>query len=174
MVKIEHQLKEEKKTVRYLILLTDVMNNFRTFLISRVRPTLSSYASDFYNQLTNGKYPELELDENYDLMIYDDRELYNISRFSGGEEDLANLCLRLAISEVITERAGGVFNFVILDEIFGSQDMIRQQNIMNQLYKLSSKFKQIFLITHIENVKHYMQHIINVQEVDNLSSIKIN
>jgi exonuclease SbcC len=170
----KNQLKEEKKTVRYLILLGDVMNNFRTFLISRVRPTLSSYASDFYNQLTNGKYPELELDENYDLMIYDDGELYNISRFSGGEEDLANLCLRLAISEVITERAGGVFNFVVLDEIFGSQDHIRRQNIMKTLNSLSAKFRQIFLITHVDEVKNDMENILFINENnDGTSSVKI-
>ena len=119
------------------------MSDFRTFLISRIRPTLSTYASDFFNRLTDGKYPEVELDEKYDLQIYDDGELYSISRFSGGEEDLANLCLRLAISEVITERAGGVFNFIILDEIFGSQDYYRRQNIMKALNSLSSKFRQI-------------------------------
>ena len=59
------------------------------------------------------------------LLVYDNGNAYGIERFSGGEEDLANLCLRLAISEVITERAGGVFNFIILDEIFGSQDIIQ-------------------------------------------------
>ena len=168
------QIKEERKTVVYLGMLSDVMNDFRTFLISRVRPTLSSYASDFYNQLTDGKYPELELDENYDVMIYDDGELYTINRFSGGEEDLANLCLRLAISEVITERAGGVFNFVILDEIFGSQDNIRRQNIMKALNSLSSKFRQIFLITHVEDVKNDMENIVYVIENnDGTSSVKL-
>ena len=168
------QIKEERKTVGYLGLLSDVMGDFRTFLISRVRPTLSSYASDFYNQLTDGKYPELELDENYDLMIYDDGELYNINRFSGGEEDLANLCLRLAISEVITERAGGVFNFVILDEIFGSQDYIRRQNIMKALNSLSGKFRQIFLITHVDDVKNDMENILFVSENnDGTSSVRL-
>jgi exonuclease SbcC len=168
------QIKEEKKTVGYLGALSNIMSDFRTFLISRVRPTLSSYASDFYNQLTDGKYPELELDENYDLMIYDDGELYNINRFSGGEEDLANLCLRLAISEVITERAGGVFNFVILDEIFGSQDYIRRQNIMKALNSLSGKFRQIFLITHVDDVKNDMENVIFVSENnDGTSSVRL-
>ena len=141
-------------------MLSDIMSDFRTFLISRVRPTLSSYASDFFSRLTDNKYSEVELDENYDLLVYDNGELYNINRFSGGEEDLANLCLRLAISEVITERVGGVFNFIILDEIFGSQDKIRRQNIMKSLNTLSSKFRQIFLITHVDDVKNDMENII--------------
>ncbi len=172
--KFKKQIKEGKNKVRYLSVLSDLMSDFRTFLISRIRPTLSSYASDFFNRLTNGKYPEVELDEKYDLQVYDDGELYNIKRFSGGEEDLANLCLRLAISEVITERAGGVFNFIILDEIFGSQDHIRRQNIMKALNSLSSKFRQIFLITHIEDVKNDMENIIYVSEnEEGFSTIKL-
>jgi exonuclease SbcC len=168
------KIKEEKNAVHYLGILSDVMSEFRTFLISRIRPTLSSYSSDFFTRLTDGKYSEVELDENYDLLVYDNGEKYNINRFSGGEEDLANLCLRLAISEVITERAGGVFNFIILDEIFGSQDSIRRHNIMKALASLSSKFRQIFLITHVEDVKNDMENIIFVTENEvGSSSVKI-
>ena len=84
------------------------------------------------------------------------------------------MCLRLAISEVITERVGGVFNFIILDEIFGSQDKIRRQNIMKSLNTLSSKFRQIFLITHIDDVKNDMENIIQVFENENgISLIKL-
>jgi len=160
----EKKIKEEKIVVHNLGMLSDVMSNFRTHLISRIRPTLSSYASDFFVRLTEGKYNELELDEDYNLMIYDEGNAYSIERFSGGEEDLANLCLRLAISEVITERSGGVFNFIILDEIFGSQDVLRRNNIMKALSSLSSKFRQIFLITHIEDLKNDMENAIIVNE----------
>ena len=173
-IKMKEQIKKEQKTVSELLMIRDVMVSFRQHLISRIRPILSNYATFLFHDLTDGKYPELTLDEQYNIEIYDEGQSYMIQRFSGGEIDLANLSLRLAISDVITERAGGLFQFIILDEIFGSQDAIRQQNIMNQLYKLSNKFKQIFLITHIENVKHYMQHIINVSEIDGLSSVKIN
>lgn len=168
------KIKEEKIVVQHLGMLSEVMSNFRTNLISRIRPTLSSYSSDFFDKLTDGKYRELELDENYNLLVFDNGVYYGIQRFSGGEEDLANLCLRLAISEVITERAGGVFNFIILDEIFGSQDMFRRQNIMKALNGLSSKFRQIFLITHVDDVKNDMENIIFVTEnEDGISTIKV-
>lgn len=172
--KFKKQIGEEKKMVHYLGMLGEVMGSFRTHLISRIRPTLSTYSSDFFEHLTDGKYRELGLDENYNLLVYDNGISYGIERYSGGEEDLANLCLRLAISEVITERAGGVFNFIILDEIFGSQDMFRRQNIMKALRGLSSKFRQIFLITHIDDVKNDMETIIFVTEdEDGISTVKI-
>ncbi len=168
------RITNEKRNVQNLKMLSDVMSSFRSHLISRIRPALSLYASDFFSRLTDGKYQEIEIDENYNLMVYDGGNPYEIERFSGGEEDLANLCLRLAISEVITERAGGLFNFIILDEIFGSQDMIRRQNIMKALNSLSSKFKQIFLITHIEDIKNYMENIILVSENESgISTVKI-
>ena len=168
------RITDEKRNVQNLKMLSDVMSSFRSHLISRIRPALSLYASDFFSRLTDGKYQEIEIDENYNLMVYDGGNPYAIERFSGGEEDLANLCLRLAISEVITERAGGLFNFIILDEIFGSQDMIRRQNIMKALNSLSSKFRQIFLITHIEDIKNYMENIILVSENESgISSVKI-
>lgn len=172
--KMKEQIKNEQQLISKITILRDVMGNFRLHLISRIQPALSQYASTFFHDLTDGKYVELTLDEQYNIYIYDEGQSYNIQRFSGGEIDLANLCLRLAISDVITERAEGLFHFIILDEIFGSQDTIRQQNIMEELYKLSSKFKQIFLITHVEQVKHYMQHILQVQEIDGISSVKIN
>jgi len=177
IIDLEHtkkKIQEEKTLTQHLGMLSEVMTDFRTHLISRIRPTLSTYSSDFFERLTDGKYHQIELDENYNLMIYDNGEAYSIERFSGGEEDLANLCLRLAISEVITERAGGVFNFIILDEIFGSQDYIRRKNIMKALNLLSSKFRQIFLITHVDDVKNDMENIINViEKEDNCSMIKI-
>jgi len=168
------KLKQEKIITNNLGMLSDIMSNFRTYIISRIRPTLSSYSSDFFERLTDGKYRALELDENYNLLVNDNANTYRIERFSGGEEDLANLCIRLAISEVITERAGGVFNFIILDEIFGSQDVYRRQNIMKALNSLSSKYRQIFLITHIDDVKNDMENIIFVNEnEDGTSSVKI-
>lgn len=169
-----NRIDKEKTLSRNLNMLNEVMSSFRTYLISRIRPTLSLYASDFFRQLTNGKYSEIDLDEKYNLMVYDNGKKYGIERFSGGEEDLANLCLRLAISEVITERAGGVFNFIILDEIFGSQDYIRRQNIIDSLSSLSSKYRQIFLITHVDDIKNDMENIISVYEnMDETSQVKI-
>ena len=167
-------MKGEKKELQYLKMLNEIMTSFRIHVISQIRPALSLYASELFDSLTDGKYSEIELDENYNLIVYDNGSPYTIERFSGGEEDLANLCVRLAISEVITQRAGSMFNFIILDEIFGSQDSIRKQNIIRALNSFSSKFRQIFLITHIEEVKNFMENSMTVfEEESGVSKIRI-
>jgi exonuclease SbcC len=132
--------------------------------------TLSEVSALLFAELTDNKYQGMMLDDNYDIFIYDKGEKHALSRFSGGETDLANLCLRLAISRVIADQAGSAVNFLILDEIFGSQDQVRKRGIMNAFEQLSKQFKQIFLITHIEDVKDLMSNAITVREREDGSS----
>jgi exonuclease SbcC len=168
------KLECERNDAQRLSMLSEVMDSYRTYLISQIRPTLSSHASELFDELTDGKYSQIELDEDYNLLVYDRGLPYTIERFSGGEEDLANLCIRLAISEIITERAGSVFQFIILDEIFGSQDQIRKQNIIRALNSFSAKFRQIFLITHVEDITHFTEHTMTVSEDESgISTIKV-
>ena len=167
---MEKRVEDEKRKRLILNLLERVMQAFRTDMISRVRPTVSTYASILLETLTEGKYSELELNENYDILMYDGGSAYEINRFSGGEEDLANLCIRLAVSEMLTDRAGGEFNLIILDEVFGSQDVNRRRNILSALNLLSNKFRQIFLITHIEEIKQFVTNAILVYETENGTS----
>ncbi|DAC71926.1 MAG TPA: SMC family ATPase [Thermoplasmata archaeon] len=172
--KIIKKLQSERTDAQRLSMLSEVMDSYRTYLISQIRPTLSAHASELFDELTDGKYSQIELDEDYNLLVYDQGLPYSIERFSGGEEDLANLCIRLAISEIITERAGSVFQFIILDEIFGSQDQIRKQNIIRALNSFSSKFRQIFLITHVDDIKHFTEHTMMVSEDESgISTIQI-
>jgi exonuclease SbcC len=171
---VKKSIETENIEISNLKMLYQTMISFRSHLILRIRPILSSYATDLFSNLTDGKYQDIELDDLYNIIIYDNGVPYSIKRFSGGEEDLANLCLRLSISEVLTDRAGGLFNFIILDEIFGSQDNIHQQNIIKSLNVLSSKFKQIFLITHVDEIKNLVENIISVNESEEgISYIKI-
>jgi exonuclease SbcC len=69
------------------------------------------------------------------------------------------------MSQVIAERSGGAeVNFIALDEIFGSQDDKRRQNILNSLSKLSTQFRQILLITHLEDIKEMLPRVFRVDE----------
>ena len=78
---------------------------------------------------------------------------------------MANLCLRIAISQELAERAGGMqANFIVLDEIFGSQDEGRKNNILEALSELSNQFKQILIITHVEDVKEMLPYVLTIKE----------
>jgi len=160
----QKEIKELMEKRTYLEELKKIFSNFRKHLIGKIRPALSQKASDLFQELTEGKYTKVELDENYELQVYDNGEKFPIERYSGGEKDLANLCLRIAISQLMTEGNGQGSGFIALDEIFGSQDNLRQANIMRALAKLANQFSQIFIITHVDGLKDSLEHVINVWE----------
>ena len=100
------------------------LSDLRGELNATLRPDLSELASAFLRDLTNGRYTELELNEDYGATLLDDGDPKAV--ISGGEEDVANLALRLAISQMIAERAGQPLSLLVLDEIFGSLDEDRR------------------------------------------------
>ncbi len=163
------------KKAEDLAMLEDVVVNFKDHLIGRVAPVLSELTSKGLEAMTEGRYARVSLDDNYEMQIEDQGVQYPIDRFSGGESDLANLSLRLAISRIIADRTGATpINFLILDEIFGSQDPNRKRSVMVALSRLSAQFRQIFLITHIEDVKDSLSYVIRVHEAeDGTSSAEI-
>ncbi|MEM2582869.1 MAG: SMC family ATPase [Candidatus Thermoplasmatota archaeon] len=149
---------------------TGLLNDFKKYLISKIGPTLSVFASQFFSKFTQGKYKEIEIDENYNISIYDGGEKFDIDRFSGGEKDIANLSLRLAISQLISQRSDVSINLIALDEIFGSQDRERRRSILNALAELKDQFSQIILITHIDEIKEALENVIRIYENEDGSS----
>jgi len=177
IVQKEEELKRQKETrkkwkkanneAKKLTVLDDLMDRFRQNLASRIRPMLIARTSQLVAGTTGGRYAAVDLDEEYNVYIYDGTESFPIKRFSGGEQDLVNLCLRVAISQVISEQNSSTgINFIALDEIFGSQDAGRKESILKALNNISGQFRQIFLITHHEDLKDAMQHVLIVEEVE--------
>jgi exonuclease SbcC len=161
---MELEIKKKEEERLYLEKLALLFSDFRVSLIGRIRPTLARYAKSLFLELCENRYQDLELDEDYEIFISDQGERFYIERFSGGETDLANLCLRIAISLLISESSGVDFSFIILDEIFGSQDALRKENILSALAKLKNRFRQIFLITHIDDIKDSVENLVYVTE----------
>ncbi len=136
------------------------LTDLRDDLNSSLRPDLSDLASGFLSDLTRGRYVELELDEDYSISVLDDGDPQTV--ISGGEEDVANLAFRLAISQMIAELAGQPLSLLILDEIFGSLDEDRRSAVIDLLRSLADRFSQVILVTHIESVNDGVDHVVRV------------
>jgi len=171
IARVRKSIEDDRRTGDDLALLEEVVVNFKDHLIGRIVPALSELTSKGLESMSGGRYPRVELSEDYEMQIEDQGVMYPVDRFSGGEADLANLSLRLAISRIIADRTGAnPINFLILDEIFGSQDPNRKRSVMAALTRLSSQFRQIFLITHIEDIKDLMNNVIRVEESEDGTS----
>jgi exonuclease SbcC len=131
-----------------------LFTEFFRSLTARARPTLEVEASDLVRELTDGRYERMEFDDNYRVKLldrYDDS--YAIERFSGGESDVASLSARVALSRIVASRGGNTLGFLVLDEVFGSLDAGRRNNVLLALERLKRSFGQIFIISHVAEVQ---------------------
>lgn len=135
-------------------------SELRNELNYQLRPEISEIASELLKTITDARYTELELDDKYRIQVLEDGVPKPV--ISGGEEDVANLVLRLAISQMIADRAGQAFSLLILDEVFGSLDDVRRQNVVALLRGLEDRFDQVIVITHIDAVRDGLDRVIQV------------
>jgi exonuclease SbcC len=156
----ERTIAERKIEFRLHNELDRAFSDLRAELNAQMRPEISGLASGFLSDLTDGRYDEVDLDEDYRVVVLDEGVPKPV--ISGGEEDVANLVLRLAISQMIAERAGQPLSLLVLDEIFGSLDESRRGHVLALLRRLGDRFPQVILITHIEQVRDGLDRVIRV------------
>lgn len=149
------------------------LDAYREHASRRARPMLESEASALLKQVTNGTYPAVRLTDRYLLEIIDGDEFHSSKRFSGGEQDLAAICLRLALARTLAHQRGVEHSFVVLDEVFGGQDAQRRQMLLEQLRELAeAEFQQIFVISHTDDVIDHCSLHIEVTRDDGVSTAK--
>ena len=154
--------------------LSGVFGRFKNDILEKVRPTIAGKAGDLFRTITRHRYEGIHIDDNFNFEILDDGKYYPIERFSGGEIDLANLCLRIGISEAVAQLAGSknTLGFLGFDEVFGSQDDERRRDIMHALQILKQQYKQIYIVTHINDVKEEFSEILEIRRTPNGSQAK--
>jgi DNA repair protein SbcC/Rad50 len=162
------QLGKEQAEQRMCHEVAEALAAYREGVSRRARPQLEQETALLLSQITRGRYSTVELSDGYQLQIADGPEVYPVRRFSGGEQDLAALCLRLALSRMLARQRGAETGFVLLDEVFGSQDPDRRRALLEQLLALAEReFRQVFVISHTEDVGEWCELSIRVARDNN-------
>jgi exonuclease SbcC len=165
------ELEKLRREVRIFDECDRIVTDFRKFVNSSIRPRMAELASEYLTDLTDGRYSAVELGEDFTPTVVEDGEAKRV--ISGGEEDILNLCMRIALSHMLAERAGQSFSLLMLDEVFGSLDEGRRGNVLALLEKLRRRFEQIIIITHLDDIKDGVQHLIQVDYDDGDGSARI-
>jgi DNA repair exonuclease SbcCD ATPase subunit len=156
-------LEELSQEARHLARLADLLNNFRNTMVASVGPRLSAQAAELFAELTDHEYDQLEVDPNtYEIKVVDGGRTYGMSRFSGSETDLANLALRVAVSEHVRFQSGGAVGLLVLDEVFGPLDDDRKGRMLVALERLRARFRQVLVVTHDSAIKEQLPNAIEV------------
>jgi exonuclease SbcC len=159
------KVEELRSEARYVERVGMLLDGFRDHLVARVGPELSREAQALFRELTNHEYDDLRVDdESLAIQIADGDTYFAIDRFSGSETDLANLALRVAISTHLSRVSGADVGMMVLDEVLASLDEERKDLMVQALGTLSSRFHQLFVITHAERVKDQFPASIVVQK----------
>jgi exonuclease SbcC len=91
--------------------------------------------------------------ETLDIVITDNAGERPYEMFSGGEAFRVNFALRIALSRLLTRRAGASLQTLILDEGFGTQDVKGRDRLVEAIQSVKEEFALILVISHIEALK---------------------
>jgi exonuclease SbcC len=156
-------LGEMAEDARHTGRVAELLQSFRNELVGEVGPKLSHEAADLFAELTDREYDELRVDpDTYEVRIFDHGTEYGMDRFSGSETDLANLALRVAISEHVRFQSGGQVGLLVLDEVFGPLDDDRKERMLLALERLRARFRQVLVVTHDREIKEQLPTAVEV------------
>ena len=150
-----------------------VLEDYRMAVQQEAVPSLEHETADLLRRVTRGRYSDVDITTDGELKIHDTGTAHDLDRFSGGEQDLANLCMRIALSKVLARRSGMDARFIILDEVFGSQDSDRRAALVQALRELDQEFAQVLVVSHFDDFMDQCALQIRVGSVDGRSRAEL-
>jgi len=168
------EVENKKKNYRIKEKLVQFIKDFKSKLTSTELPEISNLANKLFSQITKGRYTDLKINEDFEFTVIRDDVKVPIETLSCGEKDLASICLRIAISKRIAALAGRKnMGFLALDEVFGSQDQSRREELVNTLQAIANDFKQIFVVTHNQDVEEIFPSRLLIRKNGNFSNVEL-
>jgi exonuclease SbcC len=169
----EKDLEKTCRRMQVVDVTRGVVNRFMDHILIRIRDDIAGIAGAILEEVS-GRYSLLKIDDDFNILVEDRGDYYPILRYSGGETDMIAVSVRVAISEYLMRFGpqGEGYSFLILDEIFGSQDVEHRENMINMLRSLQERFPQIIAISHISDVQGQFDNTITVIE-DELGNSRV-
>ena len=146
-------------------------------LIEQMLPQIEAKANEILERLSDGmmsvrfvtqarfkdKHRE-DMKETLEIQISDSAGVRDYELYSGGEAFRVNFAIRLALSEVLAQRAGARLQTLVIDEGFGSQDALGRQRLVEAINLVRQDFAKILVITHIDELKDAFPTRIEVEK----------
>ena len=155
-------------------------NGIQALIIENVLPEIEEEANDLLAKLTNNStrisiesLRDLKsggIKETLDIKISDELGTRDYELYSGGEAFRIDFSLRIALSKLLTRRAGTKLRTLIMDEGFGTQDEEGIDNLVQAIQSISEDFDKILVITHLESLKDAFPVRIEVTKIPEIGS----
>ena len=157
----------------------------QAMLIEQSLPELERIANGLLDQLTEGRgRTQVSLRtqresasgktvETLDIHISDDLGTRDYEMYSGGEKFRVDFALRIALSRLLAMRSGAALPTLIIDEGFGTQDEEGRDRLVAAINAISSEFRLILLVTHIEELRESFGRRIEVTKDPERGSLAV-
>jgi exonuclease SbcC len=155
-------------------------------LIEQALPQIEGKANEILDRLSGGNmtvhfvtqasYKDRKRDdlkETLDIQIRDGAGTRDYEMFSGGEAFRVNFAIRLALSEVLAQRAGARLQTLVIDEGFGSQDTLGRQRLVEAINLVQADFAKVLVITHIDELKDAFPTRIEIEKTERGSRVRV-
>lgn len=155
-------------------------------LIEQALPEIETRANELLERLSAGSmsvrfvtqaaYKDKRRDdlrETLDIQISDGAGTRDYELYSGGEAFRLNFAIRLALSEVLAQRAGARLQTLVIDEGFGSQDAEGRQRLVEAINLVRPDFAKVLVITHIDELKDAFPTRIEVEKTPSGSTVRV-
>ncbi len=132
-----------KKWTAYLLAIESI-EHASGKLREGISPKIAKNASKLMQVITDGKYNELFVDLDFSLAFSADGLMHDASYLSAGTGDLAYICLRIALIDLLYKKSMPPF---IFDESFVRMDDERLAKVMVLLHKYGQRNCQSLLFS---------------------------
>ena len=114
-----------------------------------------------YITTKNGKKKTVD---TLEIVVSDGNTTRTYETYSGGEKFRIDFACHIGMAKFLTKRAGASIDFLIIDEGLGSQDDFSKQKFIESIMSLNGLFKQIMVVTHIQDLQNSFNNRILVQK----------
>ncbi|ARA92608.1 hypothetical protein AWN76_005130 [Rhodothermaceae bacterium RA] len=171
----EHRAARKERTLYRHLKTAFGKHGIPSLIIEQTLPEIEERANDLLERLTDGKM-RVRLETLKDKKSGGTKETLNIiitdeqgiprpyETFSGGEAFRANFALRIALSQLLADRADVRIRTLVIDEGFGTQDTQGLQNLVEAIQVIKDDFAKILVITHLEELKEAFPVRIEVEK----------
>lgn len=132
-----------KKWSAYMLAI-EALNTASGKLREGISPKLAKNAGKLFSAMTDGKYEAISVDTDFALSFSDGSAMREAACLSAGTGDLAYICLRMALIELLYKRSVPPFVF---DESFSRMDDERIEKVLTLVSKYAQKNYQTILFT---------------------------
>ena len=180
--KIDKGLEKRKKeqNIYGKLIVAFGKNGIQALIIENVLPEIEEEANDLLAKLTNNS-TQISIEslrdlksggikETLDIKISDELGTRDYEMYSGGESFRIDFSLRIALSKLLTRRAGTKLRTLVMDEGFGTQDEEGIDNLVQAIQSISEDFDKILVITHLESLKDAFPVRIEVTKLSEIGS----